>query len=605
MCAIFGIIGEYNLHLAKFSQEALIHRGIDDKSLVIKKNLFLAYNRLAINDLNISNQPLKYKNLYLSFNGEIYNYIELNKKFNLNVNSEIEVIAKLFDKFGVKFVNYLTGMFAISIIDINKNRVYLFRDRFGKKPLFFAKTRESFIFSSEMKAITIHLKKLYLNNDALLSYLSFLSAISPHSFYKEIKKIPPASYLIFENSQYKIESYYNPLEIKPTIFSRDIALNKIEDKLINSIDKRLMSEVEVGALLSGGVDSSLISSIVQKHFYGDKKLKTFSIGYDGYNSYDERDYAREVSKHIGSEHYELSLGKKDFLENIDRVLYHLDEPINDPASVPLYILTKNISNLGVKVLLSGEGSDELFFGYRQYFEYLDIEKASDLKFRSWLKSYFKKNFSTNKEWEWYKRIFEGSILFRSFAEKFTDLQKNMLLKMNVKDNNSLEYIQQYINEFEKSNITDKPTWYSYIDLKVLVGEVYLSKVDRISMANTIEVRTPFLDHNFVNTVFSIDSALKIGDKSRTKPLLKDVALKYLPERIVNRKKKGFSYPFLEWLVSSNELSIIKEVNKKRKFFSEDGVDFLLAQAKKGKFKHHIWGVYLFSKWIKMNDRIIN
>lgn len=599
MCAIFGIVGEYNLNLAKSSQESLIHRGVDDKKEIIEENFFLAYNRLAINDIASAPQPLEYKDFFVMFNGEIYNYKELNSKFNLNANSEVEVIAKLFEKFGCEFVKRLIGMFAIAIVEGSK--VYLFRDRFGKKPLFFAKSRESFIFSSEMKAITFHIKKLHLNSDAYLSYLSFLTAISPHTFYKEIKKLPPATYLIYENSHYEMKSYYSPLEAKTTITSKEKALSEIEDKLIASIEKRLLSEVEVGALLSGGVDSSLISAIVQKHFYKEKKLKTFSIGYSEYYAYDERDYARAVAEHIGSEHYEVTLTKRDFFNSIEKVLYHLDEPINDPASIPLYVLTKKISDFGLKVLLSGEGSDELFFGYRQYFEYLDIERASELKFRSWLKNYFKANFSTNKEWEWYKRIFEGSILFRSFAEKFTDLQKNMLLKMNVKDNNSLEYIDRYIKEFENSHFTDKPSWYSFIDLKVLVGEVFLNKVDRVSMANTIEVRTPFLDHGFVDTIFSIDSEIKLGDRDKTKPLLKELALKYLPSEIVNRKKKGFSYPFLEWLVNSNEFSVIREVNQKYNFFHEEGIDFLMLQAKRGKFKHHIWGLYLFCKWMKMNN----
>ncbi len=598
MCAIFGVIGEYNLNLAKASHQSLTHRGVDDKREIIEQNLFLAYNRLAINSIDLANQPLKYKDFFVVFNGEIYNYKELNSNFNLSAKSEVEVIAGLFEKFDCEFVKYLNGMFAIAII--KNDKVYLFRDRFGKKPLFFAKTKNSFIFASEMKAIKFHIDKLHLNDDALLSYLSFLSAISPHSFYKEIKKLPPATYLIFENNHYEIKSYYSPLDEKVSIFTKEEALKEIEEKLISSIQKRLLSEVEIGALLSGGVDSSLISAIVQKEFYQNKKLKTFSIGYDGYYAYDERDYAKDVAKQIGSEHYEVSLNKKEFLENIERVLYHLDEPINDPAAIPLYILTSKIKDLGIKVLLSGEGSDELFFGYRQYFEYLDIEKASELKYRSWLKNYFKQNFSTNKEWEWYKRIFEGSVLFRSFAEKFTDLQKDMLLRVKVEDNSSLIYIKKYIDEFEKSHFSDKASWYSFIDLKILIGEVFLNKVDRVSMANTIEVRTPFLDYEFVNTIFKIEANLKIGDKTKTKPLLKEVASKYLSPEIINRKKKGFSYPFLEWLNNSNELNIIKEVNKKHKFFSEDGVEFLMLQSRKGKFKHHIWGVYLFCKWIKMN-----
>ena len=182
-----------------------------------------------------------------------------------------------------------------------------------------------------------------------------------------------------------------------------------------------MGDVEVASLLSGGVDSSLIAAMTTKM---GSRLKTFSLGYEGYQQYDERKYAKEVAAHIGVENIDIELSKEEFLENLDAVTYALDEPINDPAAVPLYMLFKRIKEEGIKVVLSGEGADELFLGYRQYFEYLDIEKAAELQHKNWLKKYFRSNFSMNREWEWYKRIFDSEVLFRSSGEKFTDMQKN-------------------------------------------------------------------------------------------------------------------------------------------------------------------------------------
>jgi asparagine synthase (glutamine-hydrolysing) len=411
------------------------------------------------------------------------------------------------------------------------------------------------------------------------------------TFFENIHKLPPASYLIYDGKSFFVKRYFDILDISTQIYDKKMALDEIELALIDSISNRLSSSREIGSLLSGGIDSSLICSIVSKEF--GKSLKTFSIGYDGFEKYDERGYAKLVAESINSEHYEFNFTYDNFLEYINSTLYALDEPINDPASIPLHFLFKSVKTSGIDVLLSGEGSDELFFGYRQYFEFFDIEKLSNLKFKNWLNGYFKKNFSLNREWEWYKRIFEGSYLFRSSAENFTDLQKAILLQRDIKDNSSLKYIEPYIKEFEESIFKgDALSWYSYIDLKVLVNDIYLAKVDRVSMSNTLEVRTPFLDHNLVQKVLSIDSKLRLGD--RTKTLLKDISSKYLPDIIINRKKKGFSYPFLEWLYMAGEIDRISQINKKTDIFNSDKLKFLLESGKKGKFKQHIFGIYLFS-----------
>jgi len=282
---------------------------------------------------------------------------------------------------------------------------------------------------------------------------------------------------------------------------------------------------------------------------------------------------------------------------IDAVFDALDEPLNDPAAIPLYLLFESIKKDGHKVVMSGEGSDELFLGYRQYFEYLDIQKASTLAHKNWLKKYFHANFSKNREWEWYKRVFDGTLLFRTSGDKFTDLQKNALLRRNVRDNESLKYLQNYRDTFENSKHSDESTWYSYIDLNLFQAEHFLTKLDRVSMAHSIESRTPFLDHTLVELLFSLDPKLRYQD-GVTKSLLKDVMQNKLHDNILKRKKKGFANPYMEYLIHSKKIDLIHEVNEQTGLFKRDKLNEYIQTAAKGSFKQHIWGLYVLSYWIK-------
>uniref|UniRef100_UPI002624465A asparagine synthase-related protein n=1 Tax=Sulfurimonas sp. TaxID=2022749 RepID=UPI002624465A len=237
--------------------------------------------------------------------------------------------------------------------------------------------------------------------------------------------------------------------------------------------------------------------------------------------------------------------------------------------------------------------------YRQYFEYLDIEQAASLAHKNWLKKYFRANFSMNREWEWYKRIFDDTLLFRTSGDKFTDLQKNGLLKRNVRDNESLKYLQNYYERFENSTHSDPSIWYSYIDLNIFQAEHFLTKLDRVSMAHSIESRTPFLDHKLAQTIFAIDPKLRYED-GITKSLLKQIMTNKLPNEILTRKKKGFSNPYMEYLISSGNISLIQEVNKETGIFKSDKLEEYIQTAARGSFKQHVWGLYVLSYWIKKN-----
>lgn len=562
LCAIFGVVGE-NIDESKFryALNLMNHRGRDNQTIIKTDFGMFGFNRLAIENVKINNQPFFKDNILVMFNGEIYNYKELIKKYNLNCLTEVEVLFELWKKFGIKFVNELDGMFAIAIYD---KKLYLFRDEFGKKPLFFT---ENGIFSSEIKAILPFIKNKELNFLAVSEYLAYNSSIAPNTIYKGIYKLPAGC---FYDSQ--IKRWFDFKREEKEI-DENKAIESIEELLKESVKKRLMGEVEVGALLSGGVDSSLVCAIATNY----QKLKTFTIGYDGYKNYDERKYAKIVAKYIKSEHVEINYSKKEFFDSFDDVLYFMDEPISDSSFFPAYFLAKHIP---LKVVLSGEGSDELFLGYRRYNEYLGFFNAF-LPNKKWLKKYLERYPEDIKEWEIFRRFFADEIVFRGINETFFRRQINKVLKNSYE----VDY-KRFIKGWRSFDFT-------YFDLKVWVGEVLLNKLDKMFMSNSIEARTPFLDKKLVKFVFCLKEEIR-GDN---KKIIKKIAKKYLPLEIVNRRKKGFAYPFLEWLKEENELRVIIDVNRKTKIFNEEYLKKIIKTGHK-RYKQHLWSLYLFSRFLK-------
>ena len=597
MCAIFGIVGRFDSKKARNALALLRHRGPDHCGIEEREGLFFAHQRLSILDTHYrANQPLIKENVFVSFNGEIYNYKELKEslEYPFQTNSDTEVILALYLRYKERFVEHLRGMFAIAIYDNGK--LLLFRDRLGKKPLFYMQTKEAFIFASELKALKPFLQKVRMNEDAMLSYLSYLAPTAPHTFYKGIHKIAPSHYLVYENEKVEVKRYFDLLQTQPSLITDEKeALSLLEAKLQESIELRLSgSDVPMATLLSGGIDSATINYYAKA---SGRDLVSFSLGFEEYKKYDELDAAKESAALLGIQNRAVIATKERFLESFDAVFEALDEPLNDPAAIPLYILMQEVAQEGYKVVLSGEGSDELFLGYRQYFEYIELEKAKGLYHANWLKKYFRSNFSMNREWEWYKRAFENEVIFRCSSEKFTDMQKNFLLRRNVRDGESMQYIQEYRERFEKSKHTDESIWFSYMDLNHFQSEHFLAKLDRISMAHSIESRTPFLDHEFAQLVFQIEPSLRYKE-GVTKSLLKKIMRTKLDEKIIGRKKKGFSNPYMEYLIQSGRIELIEKVNEQTGMFKKDVLRRYIQTAKKGTFKQHIWGLYVLSRWIK-------
>lgn len=600
MCAIFGIIGEYNPQTARSALATLAHRGPDYCGVVEQEGLFFAHQRLGIIDLaSHANQPMRHENILLSFNGEIYNHKALREElaceYAFQTNSDTEVLLAAYKKWGVDFVDHLRGMFAIAILD--GSTLYLFRDRLGKKPLFYHFDGKTFYFASEIKALKPFLKKISMNQEAFESYLSYLAPTPPYTFYEGIYKLAAGEYLTFSHAKIETSRYFDLLEVHPnTILDRDEAIVKLEALINEAISLRLDADVPMASLLSGGIDSATLNAYALRH---NRNLQTYTLGYAEYAKYDERENAAYSAASLGVANKEVVIDQKSFIASLEPLLHTLDEPLNDPAAVPLYMLFEEIKKDGYKVVLSGEGSDELFLGYRQYFEYLDIEKAKVLMHKNWLKKYFRANFSMNREWEWYKRIFDESLLFRTSGEKFTDLQKNQLLRQNIKDGDSLRFLKSYRDRFETSAHKDESIWYSYIDLNLFQAEHFLTKLDRVSMAHSIESRTPFLDHNLACEIFKLSPHLRYED-GKTKSLLKEIASPLLDTKILTRKKKGFSNPYMEYLLASSYASLIKEVNQKTNLFNDEILNRYIETAQKGNFKQHVWGLFVLSHWIKHN-----
>ena len=324
MCGIFGIIGDYNEKKAKAALAKISHRGRDNCGIVREPNLFFAHHRLSIQDISKNaNQPFKYKNILLSFNGEIYNFKELRESlqdtFEFTSSSDSEVIIAAYLKWGINFVSELRGMFAIALLD--SDTLFLFRDRLGKKPLFYLQN-ESFIFASEIKALLPFLHKTEMDEDALLSYMSFLAPTPPFTFFKGIKKLGAGEYLTLKDSHVELKRYFDLLDNKPSVITnKDEAVSNLENLLEESIGIRLNSDVPMASLLSGGIDSATINAYALKNGVN---LQTYTLGYKDYAKYDERQNAKDTAEFLGLSNKEIEITQNDFIEASDKVLDTLD-----------------------------------------------------------------------------------------------------------------------------------------------------------------------------------------------------------------------------------------------------------------------------------------
>ncbi len=587
-----GIVGCNYISNQDFSKVVALlnHRGPDFSDFKFINGNSFGHTRLSIVDLHEeANQPMLYDDILLIFNGEIYNYKELRYQEDLKclTSSDTEIIIRLYQKYQENFLNKLNGMFSFCLYDIKENKFFCARDRYGKKPFFYYFKDGKFIFSSMIKPILELLKKTpKINKVALSQYLQYFVPLNDNTFFQDIQKLESSTYLIFQHGNLTTKRYYK-INTYKKIKDEATALKDIEELLISSVQQRIQADVEVGSLLSGGIDSSLISALYTK--LSGKKIHTFSVGYSDYPSYSELPYAKITANHINSHHHPLEISQKEFIDSFEDAMDFLEEPHADSAAIPLFLLSKKINEHGIKCVLSGEGSDEIFLGYDNYakfMSYYNFQKTLSSEQYEFMDSIITTLQNNTKESEYLRRVIKKESLYNSFGEIFTDIQKRRLFKK----------VPFYKSETPKNDPVD---WMSYIDLKVWLGQSLLSKVDKMSMAHSIEVRNPFLDFNLVNYMFSIDSKIKLGDTN--KYLLKKIASKYIPEEIINRTKKGFNSPFNEWIFNyygNNILELILEVNTHTGFFNENYIEQIYNLAKQKKFKQHLWSLFVFSKWFK-------
>ena len=591
MCGILGT----NFLSNNFNQslEILNNRGPDYQESIKLEGKEFGHTRLAIIDLNEeANQPMVFDDILIVFNGEIYNYKQLiiDEELECKTSSDTEVLIRLYQKYQTDFLNKLNGMFSFCLYDMKKDKYFCARDRYGKKPFFYYFKDNKFIFSSSIKSILKLLdKKPNLNKVAVNKYLQYFVSYGEDTFYQNILKLEAATYFTYEPSKSKelMKKRFYKINTYKKIKEESVALKDIEELLFKSVESRLVGDVEVASLLSGGIDSSLISALYTK--ISGKRINTFSVGYDEYKNYCELDYAKITAKHINSNHHPVIIGKKEYIDNFHDTLEALEEPHGDSAAIPLNILTQRIHQSGIKTVLSGEGSDEIFLGYDNYskfLKYYEFEKSLSQDQGAFLNTIISALQNNTKESEYLRRIVKKQTLYNSFGEIYTDIQRK---KLFIK-------VPSYKTEKPKNDPVD---WMSYIDLKIWLGESLLSKVDRISMRNSLEVRTPFLDFNLVNYMFSVESSIKVGNTN--KHLLKQIASKYIPDTIINRTKKGFNSPFNEWLneeYGKSMLDIVIDVNNTTKLFNETYIRHIYELSLNRKFKQHFYSLFIFSLWFK-------
>lgn len=571
ICGIFSLNNENTVseELLIAMRDTMIHRGPDDSGFYISANgrIGLGHRRLSIIDLSVrAKQPMSNEDgtIWIIFNGEIYNYKTLQKKLKADghifkSDSDSEVILHLYEDRGMACLNDLEGMFAFAIWDEKEEKLFLARDRIGIKPLYYSLIRNNFLFASEIKALFAHPHVPHkVNEEAFYNYLSFLTTPAPDTFFEGIKKLTGGCWLMISaDGQIKEERYWDVLDhTTPLIdISEEEISKKILSELFRAVQHRKMSDVPIGVFLSGGIDSSTNAAL-----FSDGEctpVKTFSIGYQGtYKSYsNEFHYARLMANTVHAEHHERLLSLDDLLDFIPDMIYHQDEPLADPVCVPLYYVSKLARDNNVVVCQVGEGSDELFCGYTSWNYILILERLNEKLPKVFkiiclilLKLLGKEK---SKYYELLRRALQGEPLFWSGAEAFSEEEKKHLLSSRLqkkfKNYSSFDTIRPIRERFEakaweKTNLS----WMTYMDLNLRLPELLLMRVDKMSMATSIEARVPFLDHKFVELVMSIPEKMKTRHNV-PKYILKKSVRGIIPDEIINRKKQGFGVPIFEWL----------------------------------------------------------
>ena len=547
MCGFVGVVNFVesikSVENLKLANDLMISRGPDNEGYFKNSFCQVGFRRLSILDLSdAGNQPMisSNKRYVCVFNGEIYNYKkiyrEIESNFSWKSRTDTEVLLNAFIHWGNNCVEKFDGMFAFVIIDLEKKTLFCSRDRFGEKPLFYFKKNNFFYFSSTLSSLEkICNTKFDYDYASVNNFINFGHTQSNKTIYNNVKKLPSGTSLFFKENYFKLKEYWKP----ESQIQNNKSLSEFDLKLKESVKEKLNSDRPLGVFLSSGIDSSLIAVLAKKEM---NDLKTFSVGFKN-QKYDESKLSKKFANYIGSKHFEKIIDENDLLKVILDDDYYFDEPIADPSLIPTLIMTNFAKNNEVDVCLSGDGGDELFGGYN-YYNLMKL-KLAYLKIPNFVSKVINKFFLLN--------FTHKSILLKKFLS-MRDLETSFLFLKSLKKDfmNVIEMsdLQLNLNEFDKYLSSDPMNNIFNYDMNNNLIDNYLVKLDRSSMLNSLECRLPFLSNDIVNFSLNLNSREKISFFNK-KIFLKKYAKKYLPNFILNKKKRGFEIPIKEWL--RNEL----------------------------------------------------
>lgn len=601
MCGIVGFVGSEDNKGERIKKmtDRMVHRGPDQEGYYIDEMIALGHRRLSIIDLENGTQPMfnQDKSLVVIFNGEIYNYQELKKELEeqghqFQTNSDTEVLLHGYESWGKDLPKKLRGMFAFAIWDKASKTLFLARDPFGIKPLYYYQNDDTFMFASEIKAFLEHPKfKKELNKELIGPYLSFSFTPTKETFFKGVYTLEPGTSLVFQKSQIKLQPYFD-LEFKEKMLDKETIIANIRAIMKNSVQHHMISDVEVGAFLSSGVDSSYLVSLA-------KTDKTYTVGYQN-PQYSEIQFAQDLSAKLDIRNTSKQISKQDYLKKLPEVLYYMDEPSCDPSAVSLYFLSKLASD-EVKVIISGEGADEFFCGYNTYRDEVDFKWYNKIPFifRRILASALE-NFPEGRGRNFIVR--RG----KKLEEEYVGVNKIFSVKERKKVLSFQDTIQnKTITKpiFDRYKGKDNLVKMQALDIKQWLMKDILLKVDKMTMANSLEARTPFVDKEVFKVASSMPQSGKVS-KENTKIALREAAKKDIPNDSYKKKKLGFPVPLREWM---KEEDVYYEIRKTisqelvKEFFNQKYVLALLEEHKKGKKDNYkkVWAIYCFIKWYEV------
>jgi len=616
MCGICGVLnkekGGVDQKLVKEMNEEIEHRGPDQHGYYFDDNIGLGHRRLSIIDLSErGRQPMKNEqgDVWITLNGEVYNYKEikeeLEKKHRFYSNTDTETIIHAYEEYGDDFIRHIQGMFAFALWDSKNKKLILARDRIGKKPLYYYEDNKRIMFSSEIKSIVRDKSiKKEMDYQALSNFLGMKYVPAPRTMFKNIKKLPPASMLIHHEGRTAIKEYWELPLTKEKIRGDKKEIKKLVKEAIR---KRLMSDVPLGVFLSGGIDSSITVGLLKDMV--EKPIKTFSVGFN--HPTDETKYARIIAEKFGTDHHEMII-EADMIKNLPKIVWHLDEPLADPATLPTYLMSKETKKY-VTVVLSGEGGDETFCGYKRYNQMLSL-----LKNRKYIPAGISKvskaitsvtpHFKNKKYLEFLEEatpiIKDDVKLYCRLHHWILQEEKNRILKEEIKQKiPNLNEEEGIVRRYFTNNLemVDKMTNF---DFKIWLPDDIMMKVDKTSMAHALEVRTPFLDTELVTYGLKLENESRLG-----KNILKEAVADILPKEILNRKKHGFNVPIYDWFSTDlkSKTSEMIEYLERERIFNKTYMNKVLEKCKRYRYDTQLWAIYNFGLWHQMfiNERKVS